>query len=189
MEEACAQSEARTRRELEVFVGGTKESGGALRRDVDEQARGLSSAMRDLGQEVQAREERIKDELRALLKHQKERQAQSHEEASAAYRTLEERLRSEIKVRMRAEELMGGKLDKLAGALETQLGRLESEVLAVEESLETGLMEAKGEVVAHAARDREAALEEVHRQRAEELQRVHEDISGTLQLYRFGTLV
>jgi chromosome segregation ATPase len=168
-QEVVGESEGRTRREVETALGaGMKEVAGTLRRETDEKLRALTTAVRDSAAERQANEDRAREDFKNLLRQHKDKLAQTAEQAQSGMTALEQALRTETDARAKLESMSLGQFTAFSSEHGQRQQQMQQELLAIEESLEAGLTQLRGELIGRLEGSM-SAVEEGDRRREREL--------------------
>eukprot|EP01052_Picozoa_sp_SAG31_P011656 SAG31_NODE_664_length_12996_cov_4.853997_3_plen_670_part_00 len=179
-EQLTSEAEGRLKREVEQALSTVaKETTSVLRREMDEKLRALTTAVKDSAAERQAHDDRTREDFRALLKQHKDKLLQTADDSTQGFRQLEQALRTETDARIKLET-SHSKLASFAADNESRNQQLQQELLAVEESLETGLAQLRSELLGRLEGSM-AASEEGDRRRDQDLRQLQVELSTQIE--------
>ena len=174
-----AEMEAKLMREIEAATSGSaKDTTAMLRREIDDRVKALGEAVRDAQAQRAQQDEQMRADLRGVLVQQKNAVQQSVDETGKRLRTMDESVRAETNARQALEESINQLLEAQRNT-NARDQEAREELLAIEESLEAGLAELRGEL-SSAVGALAASTDERDRERVHEMSRMHTELSGQL---------
>ena len=174
-----AEMEAKLMREVDAVTSSSaKDTTATLRREIEDQIRGLGEGVRDAQAQRAQQDEQMRSDLRGVLVQQKNAVQQSVDETGKRLRAMDEALRAESNARQALEESTS-QLQEAQRNTNAREEEAREELLAIEESLEAGLAELRGEL-SSAVGALAASTDERDRERGHEISRLHADLSGQL---------
>ena len=177
------EMEAKIGRDMEAALSNSSQDTSAvLRRELDERIKALGEAVQEAQSQRSAQDEQMRSELRAVLVQQKTAVQQVADETGKRLRAVDESLRAEATARQALEGNISGLMDRAQNddALAQQR---QEEVLAIEESLEAGLSDLRGELSSSVGALAERT-DERDRERGHEMSRMHTELSSQLSVLK-----